>query len=180
MKQNIAPAVISEADFDRIMDATQTLMHLEPGHVLTAEEIDGLRLLDASNREDAERAQDAFSSGYDCGLKRAAGVDGAKLIEERDDARTHVSLSAATSAFSERHAFIRGARACREMMARFVEQGGDGATAASIRANWRPTWGADPGRPSEKAYAEAAPCDIRERAKELREAARPHPEQVAP
>lgn len=42
--------------------------------------------------------------------------------------------------------FQRGAQACREMMARFVE-----AThpqiAQSIRLNWHPGWGADPGRP---------------------------------
>lgn len=43
--------------------------------------------------------------------------------------------------------FARGAQACREMMARFVEQGGDTSTATSIRANWHPGWGADPGQP---------------------------------
>lgn len=43
-------------------------------------------------------------------------------------------------------AFRDGAQACREMLARFVEQGGDYTTAASIRANWHPGWGADPGR----------------------------------
>jgi hypothetical protein len=43
-------------------------------------------------------------------------------------------------------AFVRGAQAAREMLARFVEQGGDHATAASIRANWHPAWGTDPGR----------------------------------
>jgi hypothetical protein len=43
--------------------------------------------------------------------------------------------------------FIAGAQACREMMARFVEQGGDIVTATSIRANWNPSWGADPGKP---------------------------------
>lgn len=42
-------------------------------------------------------------------------------------------------------AFKDGAQACREMMARFVEQGGDAETAASIRANWNPAWGTDPG-----------------------------------
>lgn len=42
-------------------------------------------------------------------------------------------------------AFVDGAQACRELMARFVEQGGDLATAASIRANWHPSWGDDPG-----------------------------------
>lgn len=43
--------------------------------------------------------------------------------------------------------FVAGAQAFREMIARFVEQGGDVATAASIRANWHPSWGSDPGAP---------------------------------
>ena len=43
--------------------------------------------------------------------------------------------------------FVEGAQAMREMLARFVEQGGDHVTAASIRANWHPGWGKDPGRP---------------------------------
>lgn len=42
--------------------------------------------------------------------------------------------------------FIEGAQACREMLARFVEQGGDKTTAISIRANWVPSWGPDPGK----------------------------------
>lgn len=47
--------------------------------------------------------------------------------------------------------FAEGAQACREMMARFVEQGGDDAIAESIRAHWHPGWGKDPGRPEEVA-----------------------------
>lgn len=43
--------------------------------------------------------------------------------------------------------FRAGLLACREYMARFVEQGGDGATAQSIRANWWPLLGDDPGIP---------------------------------
>lgn len=43
--------------------------------------------------------------------------------------------------------FREGAQAMREMLARFVEQGGDHITAASIRANWHPSWGPDPGAP---------------------------------
>jgi len=42
--------------------------------------------------------------------------------------------------------FTAGAQAMREMLARFVEQGGDATTAASIRANWAPSWGKDPGK----------------------------------
>lgn len=43
--------------------------------------------------------------------------------------------------------FRAGLLACREYMARFVEQGGDTTTAASIRANWWPSLGDDPGPP---------------------------------
>lgn len=43
--------------------------------------------------------------------------------------------------------FRAGLLACREYMAAFVEQGGDKSTADSIRANWWPSLGPDPGRP---------------------------------
>ncbi len=54
--------------------------------------------------------------------------------------------------------FVRGAQACREMMARFVA-----AThpeiAVSIRLNWHPGWGEDPGQPPVVADTwEPAPC----------------------
>lgn len=42
--------------------------------------------------------------------------------------------------------FVEGLVAMHEMLARFIEQGGDPATAASIRANWSPSWGNDPER----------------------------------
>lgn len=45
--------------------------------------------------------------------------------------------------------FIEGLQAMREMIARFVEQGGDAVTANSIRQNWNPSWGKDPGQPDE-------------------------------
>lgn len=50
--------------------------------------------------------------------------------------------------------FRAGLLACREYMARFVEQGGDATTAASIRANWWPSLGADPGPPRLFDFAE--------------------------
>jgi hypothetical protein len=49
-------------------------------------------------------------------------------------------------------AFILGAQMCREMMARFIEQGGDARSAASIRANWNSSWGEDPGTPLKVDY----------------------------
>lgn len=50
--------------------------------------------------------------------------------------------------------FRAGLLVCREYMARFVEQGGDATTAASIRANWWPSLGADPGPPRLFDFAE--------------------------
>lgn len=47
--------------------------------------------------------------------------------------------------------FTGGLQAMREMQARFVEQGGteiNKQIAESIRANWNPSWGKDPGRPT--------------------------------
>lgn len=41
---------------------------------------------------------------------------------------------------------VGAAQVMREMLARFVEQGGDATTAQSIRANWHPGWGKDPGK----------------------------------
>lgn len=43
--------------------------------------------------------------------------------------------------------FRAGLLACREYMARFAEQGGHPETAQSIRANWWPELGPDPGAP---------------------------------
>lgn len=55
--------------------------------------------------------------------------------------------------------FVEGAQQCREMMARFVECAGDSVTTMSIRANWNPAWGKDPGRPKCNATREADPFD---------------------
>lgn len=43
--------------------------------------------------------------------------------------------------------FRAGLQAMREMLARFVERGGDPVIAQSMRLNWNPSWGPDPGRP---------------------------------
>lgn len=53
--------------------------------------------------------------------------------------------------------FRAGLLACREYMARFVEQGGHHEIAQSIRANWWPALGDDPGAPRLFDFAEV--CD---------------------
>ena len=46
-------------------------------------------------------------------------------------------------------AWVQGLQAMREMLARFVEQGGNPEIANSMRLNWNPSWGKDPGKPDE-------------------------------
>lgn len=150
----------SDEEFERVMDATQTLILLRAGEPLTQEQVDDLHLLDEFNRRDEERSVDAFHRGYQAGLERGGGADVAKLIEERDSARNWRSVANAMSSAAEYRAFREGAQTCREMMARFVEQGGDTVTAGSIRANWNPTWGDDPGAPNDEHYQNAKPCEI--------------------
>ena len=43
-------------------------------------------------------------------------------------------------------AFRAGAAQMREMLARFVEHDGHPALAQSMRLNWVPNWGTDPGK----------------------------------
>jgi hypothetical protein len=52
--------------------------------------------------------------------------------------------------------FRAGLLACREYMARFVEQSGNPEIAQSIRANWWPNLGPDPGPPRLFDFAEIA------------------------
>lgn len=149
----------TDADFDKLMDAHQTLICLKVGDAVTQEMLDDLLLIESDYRENDERNTDAFHKGYECGLERGSNADTAKLIEERDSARGSASVANALSSARARSAFIYGAQVCREMMARFVESV-DPVTAQSIRLNWRPSWGDDPGTPNEAQYANAEPCEI--------------------
>lgn len=61
--------------------------------------------------------------------------------------------------------FRAGLLAARESLARFVEQGGDANTAASIRANWWPALCPDPGKPRRHRFDEVA--DLQEKQAQL-------------
>lgn len=67
------------------------------------------------------------------------------IKQNHDDALAEADEMTAVMHRAHCRLFRHGAQACREMLARFVEQGGDIVTAASIRANWNPAWGPDPG-----------------------------------
>lgn len=152
MKINDALA-LSEEDYEEAsnaeMEATARVYGIRVGDVVDQVTFDAIQLYDKMARDDDEGRLTVFHQGYQAGMQRAGGVDTAKLIEERDNARASASVANALRTSGESQAFRRGAQACREMLARFVEQGGDETTAVSIRANWHPEWGDDPGRPDE-------------------------------
>lgn len=145
---------------DRVEEAIVTLLNLKPGDQLTAESLADLLFLEEYYRKDQETQIDVFHRGYQYGLSRGAGADTAKLVKERDEARTRAMVANVVATSNAHHAFIVGAQVCREMMARFIEQGGNATIANSVRQNWRPSWGDDPGRPSDERYETAAPCEI--------------------
>lgn len=144
---------MSEEDADAVMDAemeaTSRVYGIRVGDVIDQVTFDAIQLFDKMARDDEQGRVTLFHQGYQSGMQRAGGVDTAKLIEERDTARMSATVANAMRSAGEHHSFRRGAQACREMLARFVEQGGDATTAASIRANWNPDWGIDLGRPDE-------------------------------
>jgi hypothetical protein len=158
---------LSEEEANEVMDAemeaTSRVYGICVGDVIDRATFDAIQLYDKYNREEEEGRTTVFHQGYQAGMRRAGGVDTAKLIEERDTARTSAQVANALRTASARHNFLWGARACREMMARFVEQGGNTATAASIRANWHPAWGTDPGTVDDVAELpeiDAKPLDV--------------------
>lgn len=135
----------SEAEWEAFMDASQTVIQLKAGQTLTQDDVDALRFAGEFERREEERAIDAFHRGRQIGIEEAAGKDAAALHDKISGLVSEVATQRAMRQFDRQSGFWRGAQACREMMARFVEQGGDSATANSIRLNWHPGWGRDPG-----------------------------------
>lgn len=78
--------------------------------------------------------------------------------DERQEANNKINASVQDGLYNPAITvyFRAGLLACREIMARFVEQGGDSATAQSIRLNWFPQLGPDPGSPRLFEWAEIA------------------------
>jgi len=77
----------SEADWEKLEDAIGTLWGLEPGHVLTKADVDGLRHMDTCHRNDEEVATDAYHRGYEEGLRERGGeelVAREKWLSERE------------------------------------------------------------------------------------------------
>jgi hypothetical protein len=152
-------AAKSDAEFEAVMDALSLVYGLREGHVLTQDDVAAIALYDAHSREDQEHQLDAYHRGYQDGLLTAGGADLQALNNKLDAKSAELGAERALRMMERQWGFREGAQAMREMLARFVEQGGDATTATSLRLNWNPSWGADPGPPDEHDDSPAFPSE---------------------
>jgi len=138
---------MTESDFERLMDDLQVIYRMKAGDTVSQDDVDALNRLDSYWRENEESAVDAHHKGWQAGLLHGGGADVQELQNKLDTSWGELATERAMRKMERQWGVREGARACREMMARFVEQGGDHVIAASIRANWNPEWGDDPGPP---------------------------------
>jgi hypothetical protein len=157
----------SEEAFAALMDDMQVLYGMRAGQTVTQDDVDALNRLDKHWRDNEEDATEAFNEGRQQGLLEAGGADLVALKNKLDEQWAQTATDKVLRKFERQWGFRDGAQACREMMARFVEQGGDRVIAGSIRANWNPQWGEDPGVPPE---------DVTQHAGEPREALATEPQ----
>ena len=140
-------------------EALVCLHMLKPGHVLTEAECWAIEYTRQQADEVENNVIDAFDNGRKHGIVSVAGKTDASMFAEIERLKSELGISKALERHYRRSCsteFVRGAAACRETMARFVEQGGDPVTANSIRLNWSPSWGEEPARGS----AEGVPAPV--------------------
>lgn len=83
----------TEADsFEKEMDAVSTVYSLRPGHVLTQADFDAIQLFDAVSRRDQDRSIDAFSRGYEQGLREGGSADIAAMSKRLDSVRADATV----------------------------------------------------------------------------------------
>lgn len=138
---------MSEPDFDAYIEALSKTYGWKAGHVLSDDDIAALALIDKHNRDQEEGLTDTYHRGYQDGLRNGGGADVQALSNKIDDLQVQLAAERGLRLMERQWGFREGAQHMREMLARFVEQGGDAVTANSLRLNWNPTWGEDPGPP---------------------------------
>lgn len=139
----------TEAEWDALFDAIATVYGLRAGHALTQDDVDAISLYDANARANEEGLTDVYHRGYQDGLHTAGGTDVQALNNKLDEKNNELAVERAMRTQERQWGFREGAQHMREMLARFVAQGGDAVTANSLRLNWNPTWGPDPGAPQD-------------------------------
>jgi hypothetical protein len=143
--------------YDDYIEALSATYGWKVGHVLTADDIAALALIDRHSRMHEDGLTDTYHRGYQDGLRHAGGTDVQALANKNDVLNTKLSVERGLRQMERQWGFREGAQRMREMLARFTEQGGAPIIANSLRLNWNPQWGDDPGEPPEHDDSPAFP-----------------------
>jgi len=90
---------ITEIDFDRLMEATQTVIRLKAGAVLSAEDVADIQYAFECERQHEDDAVDAYSKGYSHGVLVAGGADKACLMETVEALKTQLAVANALNRY---------------------------------------------------------------------------------
>ena len=112
----------SDAEWEYFMDATQTVLALKVGQVLTQEQVDEIQFVSEYERRDHEHAIDVFHNGYQAGIAASLGKTEAGLLEQVEALKGELAVSKSLLRFYKK-TDERKAKRDRPLRARF-----DGAT----------------------------------------------------
>ena len=104
MSDRIADLIPSEDDFDRFMDALQTVIKLEAGQTLLQSQVDDIKFVERWYSDQDEKATEAYSRGFEDGRANAAGAEMAEVLSRLDAARSDLAVEKALSHFYRKSA----------------------------------------------------------------------------
>ena len=82
-----------DSEFERFMDATQTVLQLKPGQTLTQEQVAEIQFVSEYERRDHEHSIDVFHKGFEVGRLSAADAETVALLEKIDALKTKLAVA---------------------------------------------------------------------------------------
>jgi hypothetical protein len=82
-----------DPEFERFMDATQTVITLKAGQVLTQEQVAEIQFVSEYERRDHEHSIDVFHKGFEAGRLSAADEETVALLEKIDALKTKLAVA---------------------------------------------------------------------------------------
>ena len=112
-------AIGSDAEWEYFMDATQTVLALKGGQVLTQEQVEEIQFVSEYERRDHEHEIDVFHKGFEAGRLSAADAETVVLLEKIDALQAELAVSKGLLRFYQKDKLEKAKRPLR---ARFEAQ----------------------------------------------------------
>jgi len=97
---------VIEIDFDRLMDATQTVIQLKAGQTVSADDVADIQYAFGCERQHEDDAVEAYTKGYAHGVLAAGGADKARLMEQVDALKGRLAVERALNTHRDRLAAL--------------------------------------------------------------------------